>query len=838
MGGSYAPAPFTVGVNPLTTNSASPSLTGSVSSPTANVTVRVNGIYYAVANNNGAWTLPAGAIQPPLANGTYDVEVQASNSAGQLAFNTTANQLIVNTAGPSVQIAPVNPSTITTPLGSIGIQFSEPVNGFGLQNLQLTLGGLSTPLAGATLTTTDNQNWTLGNLAALNVPQGTYQLTVNPQGWSVADNSATPLTSNATTSWTVLATIPSPPTNLVVTPGDTIATLQWTAASGATSYNIYRGTSTGQETLLHSDVMTTSFGDTGLTDGTTYYYEVTAVNTLGESGPSSEVTVVPHVLPPAPPTNLGAIAGDTTATLQWTAAPGATSYNIYRATSTGQETLLHSGVMTTSFGDTGLTDGTTYYYEVTSVGTGGEGAPSSEVNVTPHVLPPAPPTNLIATPGDTIATLQWSAAPGATSYNIYRGTSSGQETLLHSGVMATSFPDSGLTDGTTYYYEVTSVGTAGEGARSAEVTVAPHVLPPAAPTNVSATPGDTIAMLQWTAAQGATSYNIYRGTSTGQETLLHSGVMATSFPDSGLTDGTTYYYEVTAVNSGGESARSSEVTATPHVVPPAPPTNVAAAAGNGQVGLTWTASVGAVSYNVYRSTSTGNEVLYHQGVVGTSFNDSGLTNGVTYFYQVSAVNGTGESSRSSQVSATPVLLPAAPTSLVATALNTAQIGLQWHESSTSLTGFQVLRSTDGVNFSPLTTLDPTATSYVDSGNLVSGTTYYYQVEAMNSGGNSAPSNKAHAAVVSQVAPGWTDANIGGPSFAGSASLNGGVFTVSGGGSNIWYSADQFNYVYQTLNGDGTIVAQVLTQGNTNPWAMAGVMIRNSVSDKGSTLPTW
>ena len=169
------------------------------------MTVRVNGVYYAVTNNNGAWTLPAGDIQPPLANGTYDVEVQASNSAGQLAFNTTSNQLTINTAGPSVQIAPVNPSTITTPLGSIAIQFSKPVNGFGMQNVQLTMNGLSTPLAGATLSTSDNQNWTLGNIAGLTAHDGTYQLKVNPQGWGITDNSATPLTTVATGSWTVAA---------------------------------------------------------------------------------------------------------------------------------------------------------------------------------------------------------------------------------------------------------------------------------------------------------------------------------------------------------------------------------------------------------------------------------------------------------------------------------------------------------------------------------------------------------------------------------------------------------------------------------------------------------
>ena len=87
-------------------------------------------------------------------------------------------------------------------------------------------------------------------------------------------------------------------------------------------------------------------------------------------------------------------------------------------------------------------------------------------------------------------------------------------------------------------------------------------------------------------------------------------------------------------------------------------------------------------------------------------------------------------------------------------------------------------------------------------------------------------------------PGWTDADIGGPEFAGSASSNSGVMTVSGGGTDIWYSADQFNYVYQGLNGNGTIIAQVLTQGDTNPWAMAGVMIRNSVTNTAQPSPTW
>src|SRR5262249_40036539 len=73
------------------------------------------------------------------------------------------------------------------------------------RNLQLTLGGLSAPLLGATLTTADNQNWTLGNLNGLDAIDGTYQLALVPADWNVTDSAGTPLTTTATTSWTMAA---------------------------------------------------------------------------------------------------------------------------------------------------------------------------------------------------------------------------------------------------------------------------------------------------------------------------------------------------------------------------------------------------------------------------------------------------------------------------------------------------------------------------------------------------------------------------------------------------------------------------------------------------------
>src|SRR6185436_18030466 len=116
----------------------------------------------------------------------------------------------------------------------------------------------------------------------------------------------------------------------------------------------------------------------------------------------------------------------------------------------------------------------------------------------------------------------WTAVSGATSYNIYRSTTSGGETLIQSGVTTTTFTNTGLTNGTTYFYQITAVNGAGESTRSSEVSATPQAPPvaPAAPTGVTATPGNAQVVLNWTAVTGATSYNIYRSTTSGTETLL------------------------------------------------------------------------------------------------------------------------------------------------------------------------------------------------------------------------------------------------------------------------------------------------------------------------------
>jgi len=116
-----------------------------------------------------------------------------------------------------------------------------------------------------------------------------------------------------------------------------------------------------------------------------------------------------------------------------------------------------------------------------------------------------------------------------------------------------------------------------------------------------------------------------------------------------LTNGTPYYYVVTAVGAGGESAYSAEATATPlATLTPPPPGGVTTTPGNGQVTIAWSAVTGATSYNVYRSTSpdgTGATQVATgiTGDTGTAFTDTSAANGTTYYYAVTAVNTNGES---------------------------------------------------------------------------------------------------------------------------------------------------------------------------------------------------
>jgi fibronectin type III domain protein len=178
--------------------------------------------------------------------------------------------------------------------------------------------------------------------------------------------------------------------------------------------------------------------------------------------------------------------------------------------------------------------------------------------------------------------------------------------------------------------------------------------PPAAPSGLTATAGNAQVSLTWLASIDAVTYRVHRGTNSGGPySAIASGLSGTSYSDTAVTNGIAYYYVVTALNAAGESINSNEAGAMPSApAVPLAPTGLTATAGKKKITLKWTPSSGASGYNIKRKTSSTSAFnTIATGITGTTYTNTGLTTGMTYYYVVSATNAGGESDNSNPVSA-------------------------------------------------------------------------------------------------------------------------------------------------------------------------------------------
>jgi autotransporter-associated beta strand protein len=390
---------------------------------------------------------------------------------------------------------------------------------------------------------------------------------------------------------------------------------------------------------------------------------------------------LPGYVPPAP-ASVRAYAGNTCNLICWPVQPGATSYNILRSTNSGSGyvsitngvtgPVCGSGWNNATYLDTNVLNGTNYYYVVRSVNTVGSSTNSPEAGATPDATisasAPATPSDLsVGSVAHQSVTLNWSAVSNANFYTVYRSTlfnnGGGASNVLGTIVLANNVPnatytDTSPTDGSIYRYAVAATGTGGTSTNSSGAVAVPKPSPPATPpaslyiTSVINTNPAQDVSFTWNPVAGAIGYAIYRATSaSGPFTFLQS-VSTTTFFDGGLATNQIYYYRVAALNATGVSSYATDSINPKQAAP-------ASLTANGsptlpQVILSWPATPGATSYTVKRGTSIANETTtVINSYTGTSYTNSSLVNGTTYYYIVTATGANGTSGNSPEVSVTP-----------------------------------------------------------------------------------------------------------------------------------------------------------------------------------------
>jgi len=549
--------------------------------------------------------------------------------------------------------------------------------------------------------------------------------------------------------------VPPAPTGLKAAQGDSQLAVSWDTSTDESyrtlGYRLYTGTSPDDiGTLIEPGGVLTSYLHTGLTNGVRQYYQVSAVNSMGEGPRSAIVSEVPMGLPTAP---LGLVAetGDGNVTLTWLPPQdlrGGTlvGYDVLKGETVGAMQTIASLGPVDRYVDAAVTTTRSYFYAVAARNERGPGAWSDVVFVKVQE-PPGEPTDLVATAGVSSVMLSWGRPVfdgGATivGYRVYRGTSAGELALLaHRLPTELFYQDTAVTNGVAYYYAVSAFTGVGEGNRTGPVPATPRG-PPDAPAGLVARALDAQVRLEWGAPASdggapVTAYRVVYGTSPGSlPSAMDIGPVATATVG-GLDNGVTYYFMLTAINEIGEGLPTDVVSATPYGVPGAP-TALVGVAQVGGIGLSWRApsdfgEAETLSYRVLRGTTGDLEPI---GLVAdaTSYFDASAAAGTTYTYRVAALNEVNEGAPSDPVTVLMPDVPGAPVGLTAVVAG-REVTLRWSppaaDGGSSVRSYVVLRGFAVDEMEEIATI--VATEYRDP-EVAYGQTYHYSVRAVNAAG--------------------------------------------------------------------------------------------------------
>ncbi|HEY8109540.1 MAG TPA: fibronectin type III domain-containing protein, partial [Candidatus Nitrosotenuis sp.] len=517
---------------------------------------------------------------------------------------------------------------------------------------------------------------------------------------------------------------PGAPTGLAATAvSATQINLSWSAPSNTggypiTGYKVEYKKGTGSYLSLASNTAnaTTSYSHTGLTTGASYTYKISAINSIGTSTASTEVSATPTTastaaVPGAPSLSATAVSA-TQVNLSWSApnngGSAITGYKIEYKSGSGSYSVLvaNTASASTTYSHTGLTSGTAYTYKISAINAIGTGNASSEVSATPTTTSqpstaPGTPSLSATAVSATQVNLSWSAPSNGgsaiTGYKIEYKSGSGSYSVLvaNTASASTTYSHTGLTSGTAYTYKISAINSIGTGNASSEVSATPTTTsqPSTAPgtPSLSATAvSATQVNLSWSApsdgGSAITGYKIEvkKGTGSFETLVANTASASTIYSHTGLTAGTVYYYRVSAINAIG-TGTSGDASATPKET--TTPTLTAIATSPTQISLSWSAPS-----QTYQQRINGYKV--EEKIGGTSFKTiventgsnpyliNGLITGKPHTYVVSAIFGLGASPRSNEASATPLSTSAPPAGYSVTPPQTTKPSASTNPSTT------------------------------------------------------------------------------------------------------------------------------------------------------------
>jgi hypothetical protein len=591
--------------------------------------------------------------------------------------------------------------------------------------------------------------------------------------------------SNLASANTHLPLAPSALTAMVVS--GTRVDLQWSDNSGnEQGFRIERCTGEGCDTF--AEIASVAAGVTTHQDNTvavdeSYAYRVRAFNVAGNSDYSN--TAATNTLRPAAPSDLAAttLAADSVR-LDWNDnSDNEAGFQVERCTGAGCTNLAvvdSTAAGATQYYDTLVTVNTAYRYVVRAFNQAGVSAPTDTAAASTAL--PIAPTGLTATTvSPSEIQLAWTDnAVNETGYYVERCTGDGctgfgQIAALGPG--ANSYLDGGRSLNTAYRYRVRAYNVAGNSGYSNIADANTNL--PLAPSGLTATPASATEIeVSWTDnSDNEDGFVVERCTGPGCADfaeIAQVGAGVAVLVDNSAVTGNHYCYRVRALNAAG-SSDYSDVACTTADAPAAPTGLAAATISSAQVDLSWNdASDNEAGFEVERCLGVDCSDFTQVAQVGAgerSYSDSDVVVNQVYNYRVRAFNAVGASDYSNEEPASTVL-PAAPTTLVATAASNTLINLTWTDNADNESGYYVERCQGAgcVNFAPIDTIAPNLTSYGNPG-LDPAVSYSYRIRAFNAAGVSDYSNVASAATdlpapptdltatttsPNQITLGWTD----------------------------------------------------------------------------------